>query len=58
MYYQMTPFIAFNCNKERSYERRSVTMANTNGYIFLNFRLAYSCDKGFTVLVNLKWILG
>ena len=36
-YHEMTPFIVFKCNKKRSHKRRSVTRANTNGYIFLKF---------------------
>ena len=37
VYHKMTPFISVKCNKERFHKRRSVTMANTNGYLFLNF---------------------
>ena len=36
-YHEMTPFIVFKCNKERSHKRRSVTRANTDKYIFLEF---------------------
>ena len=33
----MTSFIAFKSGEERSHKRRSVTLANTNGDIFLKF---------------------
>ena len=33
----MTLFMVFKFNKERSHKTRSVTGANTNGYIFLKF---------------------
>ena len=36
----MTPFIVIIRDKERFHRRRSVKMANTNGYIFLKFPIA------------------
>ena len=36
-YHEMTPFIVFKYDKKRCHKRRSVTRANTDGYIFLKF---------------------
>ena len=37
MYQEITSFIAFKSGKETSHKRRSVTLAKTNGDIFMKF---------------------